>query len=447
MGWGSITRLLHCYTQHCLHLIPRAQHRVGLLILSLFTRKISKVLHTGSREFQFHCVSPAVLGLHSCSTSPQCAYQAGVAASSPEFQVTYGQWHSLLIYWYHKYIHLPRLGTADLFTTHPGLSKEGTIFKVPHSAPWVKKSAVWWRVVTIASSRDWLLGYNLLTDCGKLTQYIHAQDIEAISGSCHPVTLRNQNLFDLKELRNSSFTPPISSGPWFQRILWLEGVAWHWAGPKDHVEWLSWGKCFLSLLTRSDRSLKGHANRWGCILSVIRGRTMWNTTLNVQCTAGKSSDGCSPQITLTFTILSLLHLCGKVYVSIAWNWGMGTYLLCKEMALSFFTLCVHCNRIPHVGWCAQACGGQSLTLEIILNHSFTIFIEIDRAPSSLEVTRTASLPSQPALKILRAGHHAQLDLCGFQESKLQSSPLHLNTWASSPVWILIPFMMEETLST
>lgn len=82
------------------------------------------------------CISPAVLWLHSCSASLQCAYQTGMAASSPEFQVTYAQWHSPLIYWYHKYFHLPRLST-------PGLSREGTIFKIPHSAPWVKRPAVW----------------------------------------------------------------------------------------------------------------------------------------------------------------------------------------------------------------------------------------------------------------------------------------------------------------
>lgn len=60
VGWGSITSPLQCYTQPSLDLSPRAQYRLGLLILSLFTMQISK---------SFMCWEPRV-SISSCV--PHC---------------------------------------------------------------------------------------------------------------------------------------------------------------------------------------------------------------------------------------------------------------------------------------------------------------------------------------------------------------------------------------
>jgi hypothetical protein len=89
-----------------------------------------------------------------------------------------------------------------------------------------------------------------------------------------------------------------------------------WIGPWDHVEWLSQGNCLLSLwIRRSDRSLRCHAIR----------PTTENATF--ECIRGKPSDCHSLWIMQTFDDLTLLQICGKVYVSIALNWGTGIYLL------------------------------------------------------------------------------------------------------------------------
>lgn len=100
--------------------------------------------------------------------SSQYGYQAETVGSrSRVFCWPYTQWHSS-IYLLYKYIHLPILGTGNLFGTWFNLCSEVTRFKASHWSPVVMTPPYSWALVIVAIVRGWLLGCSLLMGSDKL---------------------------------------------------------------------------------------------------------------------------------------------------------------------------------------------------------------------------------------------------------------------------------------
>lgn len=116
-----------------------------------FCHEDLKVFGCWESRIQFHNVFLVSCSPGSCTLSSQWGYQAGITGFSLRVSADF-HWNHLFMYCiYPTNVHLPMLGTGNLFGTWPELGREVTRFKVLHWHPDAELPPASWPVVTLSS--------------------------------------------------------------------------------------------------------------------------------------------------------------------------------------------------------------------------------------------------------------------------------------------------------